>query len=288
MNPHGERRIKSLFLSLLLLHTRVRASTYAAAKKEREREDVDIKRVPGVSERGEQRSISAARRCGKGERREEGERKAREEGRARKTETRDADGEERGERERKGERESRRERSRTTPSSSSGCDSERRRYLDQSNHAAGSAFYHYFTCFPFTSPSLDDIPRAISRDKKAAQKRTPCFLPVAAGSSGALPVPTLIQPPPLGGTPLPSQARTRSRSRDERELARRDAAEQFRRTASRLTLCPWNPAELQGSCWIIMPSDPTFDRFREAIGYVKCMRNAGPDEAREKVFIYPR
>lgn len=44
--------------------------------------------------------------------------------------------------------------------------SERRRYLDQSNHAAGSAFYHYFTCFPFTSPSLDDIPRAISWDKK--------------------------------------------------------------------------------------------------------------------------
>lgn len=70
-------------------------------------------------------------------------------------------------------------RERTTPSSSSGCDSERRRYLDQSNHAAGSAFYHYFTCFPFTSPSLDDIPRAISRDKKGtrSQKRTPCFLP---------------------------------------------------------------------------------------------------------------
>jgi len=119
-------------------------------------------------------------------------------------------------------REPKRERSRTTPSSSSGCDSERRRYLDQSNHAAGSAFYHYFTCFPFTSPSLDDIPRAISRDKKDAQKRTPCFLPVAAGSSGTLPVPTLIQqtPPPLGGTPLPSQARTRSRTRDERELSR--------------------------------------------------------------------
>jgi hypothetical protein len=65
--------------------------------------------------------------------------------------------------------------------SSPGCDSERRRYLDQSNHAAGSAFYHYFTCFPFTSPSLDDIPRAISWDKKDArsQKRTPCFLPAS-------------------------------------------------------------------------------------------------------------
>ena len=33
---------------------------------------------------------------------------------------------------------------------------ERPRYLDQSNHVPGSAFYHYFTCFPFTPPSLDD------------------------------------------------------------------------------------------------------------------------------------
>jgi len=31
-----------------------------ATKKEREGKEVDIKRVPGVSERGEQRSISAA------------------------------------------------------------------------------------------------------------------------------------------------------------------------------------------------------------------------------------
>lgn len=86
------------------------------------------------------------------------------------------------------------ERGRTTPSSSSGCDSERRRYLDQSNHAAGSAFYHYFTCFPFTSPSLDDIPRAISRDKKGAraQKRIPCLLPAAGG--GGSPVPSWYPP----------------------------------------------------------------------------------------------
>lgn len=83
--------------------------------------------------------------------------------------------------------------------------SERRRYLDQSNHAAGSAFYHYFTCFPFTSPSLDDIPRAISWDKKKgtrSQKRTPCFLP----ASGVLRYPpgtsTLVQQPPPRGIPL--------------------------------------------------------------------------------------
>ena len=43
---------------------------------------------------------------------------------------------------------------------------ERPRYLDQSNHAASSAFYHYFTCFPFTSPSLDDISRGPRCDKK--------------------------------------------------------------------------------------------------------------------------
>jgi len=178
-----------------------------------------------------------------------GERKAR--GRPGETETRDTDGEERGERERErereGERESRRER--TTPSSSSGCDSERRRYLDQSNHAAGSAFYHYFTCFPFTSPSLDDIPRAISRDKKDAQKRTPCFLPVAAGSSGALPVPTLIQqtPPPLGGTPLPSQERGPARGLATRENSRGVMLRCSSGGPPRvLTLCPRKPAELQG------------------------------------------
>lgn len=107
-------------------------------------------------ERGAQRGggEGAVKRNGGGRREREREavdRDRAESGRAlgRETEIRD---EERGER--------------TTPSSSSGCDSERRRYLDQSNHAAGSAFYHYFTCFPFTSPSLDDIPRAIPRDKK--------------------------------------------------------------------------------------------------------------------------
>lgn len=75
--------------------------------------------------------------------------------------------------------------------------SERRRYLDQSNHAAGSAFYHYFTCFPFTSPSLDDIPRAISRDKKRkgtrSQKRTPCFLPASGVLRYPLGTSTLVQ-----------------------------------------------------------------------------------------------
>lgn len=67
--------------------------------------------------------------------------------------------------------------------------SERRRYLDQSNHAAGSAFYHYFTCFPFTSPSLDDIPRAISWDKK---KRY------------ALPEEDSMLPPSIWCPPVPS------------------------------------------------------------------------------------
>ena len=125
------------------------------------------------------------RRCGRGE-----------------AEERKRERERERERERKRKRKARRERKERTTPSFSRVDSERRRYLDQSNHAASSAFYHYFTCFPFTSPSLDDILWAISRCKKVtrAQPRTPCF-PRRPSRVPFWYPPWLPRGPPPSGTP---------------------------------------------------------------------------------------